>query len=172
MKLTEEKLRHLQELTHLSEDVARDALEGTGGDELEALERLEQKGRIPAGSVGFYSTAEEGRKQTGTLSPLPGRRRAQKVSDTPMTWGERVWLFLVGNRLVAHKVEDRTRRIECPLGALLALLVIAWYAVAAVLALGFALGWRYRLEGPQLGEEHLREQFARLWNWLRRRGGE
>ena len=45
-------------------------------------------------------------------------------------------------------------------------------AVAAVLALGFALGWRYRLEGPQLGEEHLREQFARLWNWLRRRGGE
>ena len=83
-----------------------------------------------------------------------------------------MWLFLVGNRLVAHKVEDPARRIECPLGALLALLVIAWYAVAAVLALGFALGWRYRLEGPQLGEKHLREQFARLWNWLRRRGGE
>ena len=171
MKLTEEKLRHLQEFTHLSEAAAREALEWANGDELEALEWLEQEGRIPAGSLRFYSTAEEGRQQIGTLVAVPGRRRAQKVSDTPMTWGERVWLFLVGNRLVAHKVEDPARRMECPLGALLALLVIAWYAVAAVLLMGFALGWRYRLEGPQLGEEHLRELLVRLWNWLSRREG-
>jgi hypothetical protein len=172
VKLTEEKLRHLQQFTHLSEAAAREALEWANGDELEALEWLEQEGRIPAGSLGFYSTAEEGRQQKGTIVTVPGRRRAQKVSDTPLTWGERVWLFLVGNRLVAHKVEDPARRIECPLGALLALLVIAWYAVAAVLALGFALGWRYRLEGPQLGEEHLRELLARFLSWLSRREGE
>lgn len=172
MNLTEEKLRHLQDITGLDAERSREALAWAQGDELEALAWLEQKGSIASAGLGFYSTAEEKTRETNGLAPVFRRREIQRVSDTPLGWGERIWLFLVGNRLVAVQRRNRNRRIECPLGVLLALLVIAWYAVIGVLVVGLVLGWRYRLEGPQLGKERVNAVLRQVQDWLRQKGQE
>jgi hypothetical protein len=150
MKLTEEKIIHLQGLTGLNGDKARKILEQCGGDELEALLLLEKKGVIAQSSVGRYTTAESATEKRHFITPSSTRHRRERVSDEPLGWGEHIWMLLVGNRLVARHKEDASRRIECPLGALAALLVIAWHVVVVVLVLGLLTGWRYQLVGPQL----------------------
>ncbi len=171
MRLTEEKVEHLCSLTGLDEEHIREALEENRGDELETLAWLERRGSVADAGLGFYSTAEQSGTGTGPLVPVQGRRALQRVSvsEPPLDWGERIWLFLVGNRLVATKRDDTRRRIECPLGALLALLVIAWYVVVVVLLAGLVLGWRYRLAGPQLGADKLRSLVVQGMNWLKKR---
>lgn len=168
MRMTEEKLQHLQEITGLRAGQAREALEQTQGDELEALEWLEQRGRIASAGLGYYSTAEKETQEAERLLPVMRRRSSRRVSDTPLSWGEKIWMFLVGNRLAAWNTKNQNQRFECPLGALLTLLVIAWYVVAAVLVLGWVLGWRYRMEGPQLGPEALRALLRRVFQLLHR----
>ena len=170
MKLTEEKREHLRQLTGLNPDVTREALEHSNGDELEALEWLEQTGRIPDSGLGYYSTAAEKAQPGVVLTPVRSSRTLPRFSDMPLTWGEKLWLFFVGNRLVAWHRKDQSRRMECPLGALLTLLLIAWYVVVGVLLLGFVLGWRCRMEGPQLGADRLKELLGKTINRLRRKG--
>ncbi len=169
MRLSEEKVEHLRALTGLDADRVRDALEVNQGDELETLLWMEQQGILNSAGLGFYSTAEKSAEGAGAMLPAQGRQVVKHVSEPPLDWGERIWLFLVGNRLIATKWNDSRRRIECPLGALLALLAIAWYVVAAVLLLGLLLGWRYRLAGPQLGADNLRALLVQGMNWLKRR---
>lgn len=170
VKLTEEKLGHLQQLTGLNPDVTRELLEQCKGDELEALEWLEQRGSIPDSGLGYYSTAEEKAQPGVVLTPMRSRKVVPQFSDMPLTLGERIWLFFVGNRLVARHRRDESRRIECPLGALVTLLIIAWYVVVGVLLLGLVLGWRYRMEGPQLGADRMKELLGKTINRLRRKG--
>lgn len=160
MKVTEEKCARLCALTGLGADQILGALEHTQGDELRALLHLKELGLIADSGVKTYSTAEHSAASAHASKLLvrAGERGLQSVKS--LRWWERVWLFLVGNRLVAERRENR--RIECPLGALLALLVIAWHVVAAVLVLGWVLGWRYRFEGPDLGEERLKKL---LYEW-------
>jgi hypothetical protein len=67
------------------------------------------------------------------------------------------WSCLVNNRLEAYKKYDPTRQIQCPIGALLALVIIAWYVVAVILIVGIFMGWRYRLAGPELGKRNINE---------------
>lgn len=169
MRVSEEKVEHLCALTGLDEGLVRDALEGNQGDELETLVWLEQQGILISAELGFYSTAQESTEGAGAMLPAQSRQLVKHASEPPLDWGERIWLFLVGNRLIATKWNDSRRRIECPLGALLALLAIAWYVVAAVLLLGLLLGWRYRLAGPQLGADNLRALLVQGMNWLKRR---
>lgn len=171
MKLTQEKLDHLGQLTGLGADVCREALQRVNGDELEALEWLEQRGSIADAGLGRYSTAENKAQPGVVLTPMRSARRARRVSDTPLSLGEKLWLFFVGNRLVAWHRKDQSRRMECPLGALLTLLLIAWYVVAGVLLLGLVLGWRYRMEGPQLGADRLRALLGESVNRMRRKKG-
>jgi hypothetical protein len=170
MNLTEGKLTHLQQLTGLERTAAREALERCGGDELEALELLERRGSIADSGLGYYSTALDKAQPGVVLSPMRSVRRTRRVSETSLTLGEKIWMFFVVNRLVARNRRDRKNRIECPLGALLTLLIIAWYVVAGVLLLGLLLGWRYRMEGPQLGQDRIRELVGETVNRLRRKG--
>lgn len=66
----------------------------------------------------------------------------------------RIWRFLVENRLVVYNPRG-SGEIDCPAAALLALLVLAWYAVLFFLLLAVCAGWSFRVEGPQLGRSGL-----------------
>lgn len=148
MEITTEKIERLCRLTGVFYFQAEDALREADGVLLDALALLEQQGLIESDGVGRYSTA-------GALqeSEPPRRRREPEPLPRPrnlrewLRWG---WGCLLNNRLEASRRDDPARQIQCPIGVLLVLLIIAWYAVVGVLALGMLLGWRYRLAGPQL----------------------
>lgn len=165
MKLTEEKRHRLQSLTGVTQKQAEEALHAANGDLLEALLWLEDAGFITSAGVGRYSTAgapqshQEGlpANQPNSSSLIPEDR-----PDSFTGWLKWLWMFLISNRLEAYQKYDPSRQIQCPLGVLIALVIIAWYAVAGVLILGICLGWRYRLGGPQLGGRKLNSIVSQL----------
>lgn len=157
MKQTEEKLNRLQSLTGVTLHQAEAALHAAKGDLLEALIWLEDAGFITSAGVGRYSTAGAPQPPQEELSSAqaPSLLMPEKRPESVKDWLKWLWMFLISNRLEAYKKYDPSRQIQCPMGVLIALVIIAWYAVAGVLILGICLGWRYRLAGPQLGGRKL-----------------
>jgi hypothetical protein len=154
MKQTEEKCARLRELTGVTEEQAREALNANQEDLLDSLLWLEKQGIIEHSGVGCWSTA--GSTQTEQRTEMV----TTPPSQPPKTftgWWKWLWSCLVNNRLEAYKKYDPTRQIQCPIGALLALVIIAWYVVAVILVVGIFMGWRYRLAGPELGKRNINE---------------
>ena len=167
MKLTEEKIRQIQELTGVTPEQAEQALSAANGDGLEALLWLQQSHIIENAGVGYYSTAVTPTYGTGTHLPVQ-REPEEHRDELPSTftgWVQWIWRFLVSNRLEAYRKYDETRKIECPLGALIALLIIAWYVVVGVLMVGIFLGWRYRFAGPQMGGQKINRVVNQIDDW-------
>lgn len=152
MEITQEKIELICRLTGVFYFQAETALRETHGVPLDALLLLERQGLIESAGVGRYSTA-------GALQepePFRRRREPEPAPSRPRgarEWARWCWSFLLNNRLEACHRYDPARQIQCPIGVLLALLAIAWYAVVGVLAAGALFGWRYRLAGPQLGKD-------------------
>ena len=167
MKLTEEKKQRMQSLTGVTPGQAEQALNTAQGDELEALLWLEHNGIIESAGVGYYSTVGAVTKGTNT-TPAVQLAETQRQESSPATLMERLrwfWRLLVGNRLEAYRKYDPTRKIECPLGALIALVLIAWYVVVVVLMIGICLGWRYRFAEPQLGGQRINRVVNQIDDW-------
>lgn len=146
MNVTREQIERLKDHAGVSYEDAQAALEASDGDLLEALVWLERMGKIPSSGVHRYATdprvepepAQEAEEET------PPQKQSASVLHT-------VWDWLVDNRLEVYRRDNSVRGLECPIAALLALLALAWWMVAILLAAGFLFGWRYRFVGPHLG---------------------
>lgn len=175
MNISEETIRRLQELAGVAEEQARAALEAAKGELLDALLWLQENGIIPDAGVGRYSTASGcgEREQAGSMTQSRQTRQQEEETSERMPrdfpgmvrW---VWHFLVNNRLEVYKKYDPARVIQCPIGALIALVAIAWFVVAVCLIVGIFMGWRYRLAGPQLGSRRINDVVSRLDDSLER----
>jgi hypothetical protein len=133
MKITEEQIQKLMAYTHATAEQAAAALKKADGDLLNALHLL----------LG-EQTKEERPHSAGDDPPAP------TFVGRLVEFLRFLWRFLVENRLEAYR-PGTERKIECPLAALLALLVIAWYAVIFFVVLGLAFGWKFRFCGTDLG---------------------
>lgn len=154
MKLNDEKITRLQEVAGVTEAQAREALNASDGDLLEGLLWLEKMGIISSSGVGSYSTAGNPQAEPAA-EPLTADATPEEKGRSiggKIKW---VWRWLVNNRLEAYKKYDPSRQIQCPIGALIGLVCIAWYVVVGILIVGICLGWRYRLAGPQLGKKQI-----------------
>ena len=129
----EQQIERLCAHTGVSPEQARDALEACGGDLLDALVWLEQRGVIADAGVCTYSTKD------GVTAEPPN----QTAPESEPAQEKQNWL------------DSDDRSMECPMAALLALLALAWWVVALLLVVGFFLGWRYRLVGPNLGRSQM-----------------
>lgn len=153
MKQTAEKLQKLQNLAGVTEMQAREALNASNGDLLEGLLWLERMGIISDSGVGSYSTG-------GAVPMVTPVKEPEEAPPEPKSKGilakvKWCWRWLVNNRLEAYKKYNPSRQIQCPIGALIGLLCVAWYVVVLILIGGICLGWRYRLAGPQLGRKKI-----------------
>ena len=146
MNVTREQIERLMDHAGVSYEDAQAALEASDGDLLDALVWLERMGKIP--SSGVHSCATDPR-----VEPETPDMEAEEVLDQeePDDVLHTVWRWLVDNRLEVYRRDNRARVLECPLAALLALIVLAWWLVAILLVVGFFFGWRYRFVGPHLG---------------------
>lgn len=150
MSQTEEQIQRLSAHTGVSPEQAQAALEACDGDLLDALVWLEQQGIIANAGVCTYST-----KDGTTVEPTNQTQPQPEPPQEKQSWLITAWNWLVDNRLEAYRRDSNDRSMECPMAALLALVALAWWVVALLLVVGFFLGWRYRLVGPNLGRNQV-----------------
>lgn len=146
MNITDEQIKRLMHYTRASAERAAAALKEADGDLLDALRIL----------LDEEASVDDGRDPR---LPPAGAGKGKKLEGVL----RRVWRFLVENRLEAYR-PGREQRIECPLAALLALLVLAWYALLFFMILGVCFGWRFRLAGPDLGKDSVNRVVSDLDN--------
>lgn len=164
MEITLEMVERLKEKADVSYTQAKEALEYSGGNLLDALIYLEEKGAIPRAEGAYYSTKSETPPPPPPAEPLPAqlpdRAKKQKAPKQPRSGrgGVRRFFNTLRRWLIDNELEIWRR--EQPVTALpvliLALLLIsAFWVTISILVLGLFLGFRYRFSGPDLERDNL-----------------
>lgn len=161
IEITLEQVGKLKEFANVSFADAKAALEAAEGDLLNALIWLEQQGKIPTSGVCSYSTRDDQTTGTApqpeeTTGPRMHDERQEKRKEEARNFGRAVKRWLVDDRLEAYHRESG-REFQVPLGVALVLLILAFWLVPVLLVLGYVLGWRYRLAGPDLNREDVNQ---------------
>ncbi len=164
MEITLEMVERLKEKANVSYAQAKEALEYSGGNLLDALIYLEEKGAIPREEQSYFSTKGEtpppppaaeplpaqlpvkGKKQKPPKQPRPGGGGARRLFTTLRRW-------LVDNELEIWRRDQPITAL--PVLILVLLLICAFWVTALILLFGLFLGFRYRFSGPDLEREDL-----------------
>jgi len=150
MEITLEQVERLREKAGVSYAQAKEALEYSGGNLLDALIYLEEKGAIPRPEGAYYSTRGEHaaaaqENQAGVPpKPLPEEPKARPR----MGIFSRIRYLLLDNELEIWRKGQPVTAL--PVLILILLLVFALYVTLPLLILGLFFGFRYRFSGPDL----------------------
>lgn len=162
MEITLEMVERLREKADVSYGRAKEALEYSGGNLLDALIYLEQTGAIPRTESAYYSTRSE--TPLSSAEPLPAQLPDQKSEQNagspprPGRGGVRRFFLALRRWLIDNELE--VWRHDQPITALpvLILLLLACFApylTIPALLVGLFLGFRYRFSGPDLERDSL-----------------
>ncbi len=139
----EDAAKRLADKFNVSIDRANAALLLAGGDILDAAQLLEREGPDREPQVATYSTA--------TRSQPPVRAAA---APGPNAW-ERVWTIVKG--IFLHPVANRLEveysgggRLNVPALIVCLGLLVAFWITAGALFVGWLLGCKYTLRGPEV----------------------
>lgn len=164
MEITLEMVERLRERAPVSYALAKRALEYSGGNLLDALIYLEEKGGIPREEGAYYSTKSEtlpspspaeplpaqlpdkGKKQKAPKQPRSGRGGVRRFFNTLRRW-------LVDNELEIWRHDQPITAL--PVLILALLLCCAPWVTIPVLVLLLFLGFRYRFSGPDLDRDEI-----------------
>ena len=164
MDISLELVERLREKANVSYAQAKQALEYSQGNLLDALIYLEEQGAIPRPQKTYYSTQTKTPPQTQALVQrvVPGEG-SQGRQDHPIRR-----LFTALRRgLVENELEVWRRQqpvTALPMLILIILLVFAFWVTAPMLLLGLFLGFRYRFSGPDLEDENLNSMMEKVAN--------
>ena len=162
----EEQARALEARAGVTHDEALALLERTGGDVLEALVLLEKQGRTRREEGGTYATRPGA--QEDAPPPPPGGEEDSPV-EARRGPGVRAEAFLRRcgeNCLEIRRGEETAAAVPAVIALLL--LLVAFRTVAILLVLGLALGYRYRLSGPDFERPEVRRAAGRVRETLHR----
>ena len=173
MEITLEQAEHLREKAGVSYGQAKQALEYSGGNLLDALIYLEETGAIPRTESAYYSTRSETLPPPPCTEPLPVQPSGQepeRAAGTPPPKKQgifrRVFLalrrWLIDNELEIWRHDQPITAL--PVLILLLLLCSAPYLTIPALFLGLFLGFRYRFSGPDLDRDSLNGMIGNLAN--------
>lgn len=152
MEVTLEQVERLREKADVSYAKAKEALEYSGGNLLDALIYLEEQGAIPRLEGAYYST----RGQTPTApeepeEPEPQPEKEKKTGRSSILG--RIRYILLDNAL---EIWQKDRPIAAlPVLILILLVIVAYYIVIPLLILSLFFGFRYRFSGPDLEREEI-----------------
>ena len=161
MEITLEQVEHLREKANVSYGQAKAALEYSGGNLLDALIYLEEKGIIPRPEDAYYSTKSEAVPPPQELTELsvnaPKPYKTAKQGRTGRYRPRRLlsWLrrILLDNELEIWRKGQPITAI--PMLIFLILIFCLFYVTIPLLILGLFLGFRYQIAGPDLENEAL-----------------
>ena len=164
IEITLEQVNQLREYADVGYADAKLALEAAQGNLLDALIWLEQQGKIPSSGVHTYSTRENPGPQpqeNAWTGAAPENQSQEAFQTEARKVGQLVKRWLVDDRLEAyHRASGR--EFQVPLGVALILLILAFWLVPVLLVVGYLLGWRYRLAGPDLDREDVNQVMENL----------
>lgn len=152
MEVTLEQVERLREKADVSYAKAKEALEYSGGNLLDALIYLEEQGAIPRPEGAYYST----RGQTPPApeepeEPEPQPEKEKKTGRSSILG--RIRYILLDNAL---EIWQKDRPIAAlPVLILILLVIVAYYIVIPLLILSLFFGFRYRFSGPDLEREEI-----------------
>lgn len=167
MEITLELVERLREKASVSYKQAKQALEYSGGNLLDALIYLEETGAIPREEGAYFSTKSEAPPPPSPPEHLPApvpvqdeKRKDSKEPRRPRSRERGFKRFFIALRrwLVDNELEIWRRDqpfTALPVLILLLLLGCAPYIVIPVLVLLLFLGFRYRFSGPDLDREEI-----------------
>ncbi|MCI9311138.1 MAG: hypothetical protein HFF51_08510 [Lawsonibacter sp.] len=162
MEITLELVERLKEKADVSYTQAKEALEYSGGNLLDALIYLEEKGAIPRAEGAYYSTRSETPPPPPPAEPLPAQLPSRKKKAhgprRPKGDGSQRFFNSLRRWLIDNELEIWRRGqpiTALPVLILLLLLCCAPWVTIPALVLGLFLGLRYRFSGPDLERESL-----------------
>lgn len=152
MEITLEQVERLREKANVSYGQAKQALEYSGGNLLDALIYLEENGVIPRPENACYSTKAQCRPPVEEeISAVPAPPVRPKRRRGLRWFFRRCRSWLVDNELeVWRRGEPIT---SLPVLILAILLIFAYYITVPLLVGGLFFGFRYRFSGPDLDRE-------------------
>ena len=155
-----EKVEKLREKANVSFAEAKEALDKTGGDILDALIYLEKNGKVtePAGG-GFFSGADmpvqaetvtSSTKSTGSTSGGSG----EEFADLMKRFGAfclKMFNKGISNHLVARK--DGQQLFSCPVLIVILLAIFFFWIIGLLFVISLFCGVRYHFTGDDLGRD-------------------
>ena len=138
-----EMVELLREKANVSYEEAKDALEATSWDLLDAIVLLEREGKTQNASSGFSTKAEETEEEEQPKKRSEFKENAQRLGD----WIRKA--IDVGNRnqfVLSRKGEER---LNLPVTAFVVIAFFTFPWSVFVLAASLFLGFRISFRGPQ-----------------------
>ena len=157
MEITLEQVERLREKADVSYAQAKEALEYSGGNLLDALIYLEEQGAIPRAKGAYYTT----RGESAASAPESGTADLPVVVPEEKRERPKPGLFLrIRYALLDNELEIWRKGqpvTSLPVLILILLLVFAFWATVPLLILGLFLGFRYRFSGPDLERDSIND---------------
>lgn len=161
----EEKIQRLAARLGVTEEAAAKALDAADGDLLDAALLLERDKDAGEQVVHTYSTAAAAAQLPASV---PGETAK---ADIPTEAKAKEIVLAILNGLVTHPIlngvelEYKGKRLAViPAGILLALLLVRWWILPCLTAVGLLVGWKFLWSGPQWGNATLNEAWEALEN--------
>jgi hypothetical protein len=152
-----EQVEKLREKANVSFEEAKEALDASGGDLLDALIYLEKRGKVnPPSTGGYYSSQNSGGSQAEQNGGYSACRQGQGESFGDML--KRFFRFCLkiitkGNNNYFEAERNGNTVISCPVTILVILLILLFWVIVPLLIVGLFFGFRYRFRGNELGKE-------------------
>ena len=160
MEITLEQVERLREKAGVGYAQAREALEYSGGNLLDALIYLEEKGAVPRPEGAGYSTRGETPPSVEDVL-VPVGEQGDKGSGAPKeSIFRRIRYILLDNELEVWRRDKPVTAL--PVLILLLLLIFAFWFTVPALVLGLFLGFRYRFAGPDLERDSINSVMANV----------
>ena len=166
MEVTLEQVERLREKADVSYAKAKEALEYSGGNLLDALIYLEEQGAIPRPEGAYYSTRNETPPPPPVrdeLAPLGEKKGGKEKREKKKAKGMGVkvvrgkTLFSTLRRWLIDNELEIWRRGQpvtaLPILVLVVLVLFVPYVTLPVLVLGLFVGFRYQISGPDLEDD-------------------
>ncbi len=154
MEITLERVERLREKANVSYTQAKEALEYSGGDLLDALIYLEEQGAIPRPEGACWST--KGEQPSCTPSMDEEEIKTGVDEDRPQeSLIEKIRRWVLDNELEIWRKDRPVTAM--PVLVLLLLVVLATWAVVPLLIIGLFFGFRYRFSGPDLDRDSIND---------------
>ncbi len=147
-----ELVEKLVEKTGISYTEAKEALDNSNGDLLEAMIWLESKGKIEHGRTTAYSTKADESKQSGS----------ENFKQSARGFGE--WVRRVvdkGNANCLEMYKQNERKLSVPVTVFVLLLIIAFWVVVPLMIVALFMGYRFAFSGPDLGKDSVNNTMAK-----------
>lgn len=158
MEITLEQVERLREKAAVSYGQAKAALEYSGGNLLDALIYLEERGVIPRPEDAYYSTKGEAPPPPPPptqdlplpVEPAAGKKRRRSRLRRLM---RRLRSILLDNELEIWRREQPITAI--PMLLLTVILIFFFWIALPLMLLGLFFGFRYQVTGPDLEDDAL-----------------